>query len=141
MARNANKTPGRKPSASSKIQDPIEVFCRLRPLAEREETCVEMSSEHTLQFVAPKNSQSRVEKIQCKFNKIFTEHVTQKEIFDDVGLPLVSDLLKGKNGLCFMYGITGSGKTFTMNGEPVNGGEYFDFENSLPLPSHSHLRH
>ena len=25
-------------------------------------------------------------------------------------------------GLCFMYGITGSGKTHTMNGQPSDGG-------------------
>ncbi len=33
-----------------------------------------------------------------------------------MGLPLVEDLLLGKNGLLFTYGVTGSGKTHTMQG-------------------------
>jgi hypothetical protein len=31
-------------------------------------------------------------------------------------------LLHGKNGLLFAYGVTGSGKTHTMNGELQDGG-------------------
>ena len=42
---------------------------------------------------------------------------TQKQVFDAVAKPLVRDLLNGKNGLLFAYGITGSGKTHTMMGE------------------------
>ena len=38
------------------------------------------------------------------------------EVFQRVGLPLVEDLLEGKNGLLFTYGVTGSGKTHTMQG-------------------------
>ena len=30
--------------------------------------------------------------------------------------------MKGKNGLLFTYGITNSGKTYTMTGEPDNAG-------------------
>ena len=37
-------------------------------------------------------------------------------------LPLVSDLLHGKNGLLFTYGVTGSGKTHTMLGHNRDGG-------------------
>ena len=125
MSRGVNKTPGRKTTPPNAIQDSIEVFCRVRPLANNEESCVEILSDSVLQINAPKNLktiQSRVEQMQCTFNKIFTTHVTQQEIFQQVGLPLVQDLLTGKNALCFMYGITGSGKTFTMNGEPTNGG-------------------
>ena len=35
---------------------------------------------------------------------------------------LVADLVAGKNGLLFAYGITGSGKTFTMTGNPEHTG-------------------
>jgi kinesin family protein 23 len=37
-------------------------------------------------------------------------------------LPLVRDLLNEKNGLLFTYGVTGSGKTHTMQGSPQEGG-------------------
>lgn len=37
-------------------------------------------------------------------------------------MPLVRDLLMGRNGLLFTYGVTGSGKTYTMQGSPSDGG-------------------
>ena len=39
-----------------------------------------------------------------------------------VALGLVKDLLQGKNGLLFTYGVTGSGKTHTMTGSARDGG-------------------
>lgn len=50
------------------------------------------------------------------FSQIFDETVNQKQLFEQVGLPLVQDLLSGKNGLLFTYGVTGSGKTYSMIG-------------------------
>uniref|UniRef100_A0A8C9V176 Kinesin-like protein n=1 Tax=Scleropages formosus TaxID=113540 RepID=A0A8C9V176_SCLFO len=44
------------------------------------------------------------------------------ELFDDVAKPLVEDLIHGKNGLLFTYGVTGSGKTYTMTGSAGQGG-------------------
>uniref|UniRef100_A0AAZ3NY69 Kinesin-like protein n=1 Tax=Oncorhynchus tshawytscha TaxID=74940 RepID=A0AAZ3NY69_ONCTS len=43
-------------------------------------------------------------------------------LFEDVAKPLVDDLIHCKNGLLFTYGVTGSGKTFTMTGSPGEGG-------------------
>ena len=37
-------------------------------------------------------------------------------------MPLVLDLLQGKNGLLFSYGITNGGKTFTVSGDHDNPG-------------------
>uniref|UniRef100_A0A8C0BJ32 Kinesin-like protein n=1 Tax=Buteo japonicus TaxID=224669 RepID=A0A8C0BJ32_9AVES len=45
-----------------------------------------------------------------------------KELFNVVAKPLVEDLIRGKNGLLFTYGVTGSGKTHTMTGSPGDGG-------------------
>ncbi|KAL2094055.1 hypothetical protein ACEWY4_011367 [Coilia grayii] len=44
------------------------------------------------------------------------------ELFEDVAKPLVDDLIHGKNGLLFTYGVTGSGKTYTMTGSAGQGG-------------------
>jgi kinesin family member 23 len=57
-----------------------------------------------------------VKQLVYSFTKIFNDSTTQKDIFDEVGLPLVKDLLDGKNGLLFTYGVTGSGKTYSMIG-------------------------
>lgn len=53
---------------------------------------------------------------------MFSDSNPQKEIFDEVVLPLVHKLIKGNNGLLFTYGVTGSGKTYTMTGEKNNIG-------------------
>jgi len=121
------KTPGRKrtESQSNKIQDPVEVYCRVRPLGENdEESCVELVNDTDINLNLPKsiNVASKVEQVKCTFTKVFDELTSQEAIFESVGLPLVEDLLKAKNGLCFMYGITSSGKTHTMNGSPSDSG-------------------
>ena len=48
-----------------------------------------------------------MKEIQFTFNQVFDDSVTQKEVFDTVGLPLVSHLINGRNGLLFTYGVTG----------------------------------
>ena len=53
---------------------------------------------------------------------MFGEQSIQADVFDRVGLPLVTDLVQGKNGLLFTYGVTGSGKTHTMQGTSKDGG-------------------
>ncbi|KAJ2728073.1 hypothetical protein IW152_006073, partial [Coemansia sp. BCRC 34962] len=42
----------------------------------------------------------------------------QPRVFEVCGLPVVRDLLSGFNTLLFSYGITNSGKTFTVQGTP-----------------------
>ncbi len=53
---------------------------------------------------------------------IFRLSIINNAYFFKVGLPLVKDLLNDKNGLLFTYGVTGSGKTHTMQGSPMEGG-------------------
>ncbi|NWH46585.1 KIF23 protein, partial [Fregata magnificens] len=59
---------------------------------------------------------------QYSFKEVFGTLVVQKEVFNVVAKPLVEDLIRGKNGLLFTYGVTGSGKTHTMTGSPGDGG-------------------
>ena len=53
---------------------------------------------------------------------MFGEDSSQAAVFDRVGLPLVRDVVQGKNGLLLTYGVTGSGKTHTMQGISKDGG-------------------
>ena len=39
--------------------------------------------------------------MECMFKRVFAEDCSQKEVFAQVGLPLVEDLINGKNGSCF----------------------------------------
>lgn len=47
---------------------------------------------------------------------------SQENVFENLGMPLVLELLQGRNGLLFSYGITNGGKTFTVSGDHDNPG-------------------
>jgi kinesin family protein 23 len=53
---------------------------------------------------------------------VYNDTTNQKQIFDNIGFPLVQDVLNGKNGLLFTYGVTGSGKTYSMIGNQYEAG-------------------
>ncbi|PLW58455.1 hypothetical protein PCANC_00458 [Puccinia coronata f. sp. avenae] len=63
-----------------------------------------------------------------KFTRVYGPEATQQEFFQGTGLPLVRDLLDGKSSLCFAYGVTASGKTYTVQGglDNVRGGGSMD---------------
>jgi len=112
---------------TSKDREPVQVFCRIRPLEfPNEESCVTILNEATAQVVPPETSQGyrsgTTKATQYTFTRVFDEKSSQKTVFHTVTLPLIEDLLHGKNSLLFAYGVTGSGKTHTMNGETHNGG-------------------
>ncbi|XP_041651551.1 kinesin-like protein KIF23 isoform X5 [Cheilinus undulatus] len=129
MIRQAKgKTPRRPPKKpSSNQKDPVGVYCRVRPLGvEDEECCIEVISSTTIQLHAPEgfktNRNGEYKETQYSFKKVFGVSVSQIELFENMAKPLVDDLIHGKNGLLFTYGVTGSGKTYTMTGSPGQGG-------------------
>ncbi|XP_010592016.1 kinesin-like protein KIF23 isoform X5 [Loxodonta africana] len=124
------KTP-RKPlvkkGSQTNLKDPVGVYCRVRPLSfPDQECCIEVINNTTVQLHTPEgyrlNRNGDYKETQYSFKQVFGTHTTQKELFDVVANPLVDDLLHGKNGLLFTYGVTGSGKTHTMTGSPGEGG-------------------
>ena len=48
------------------------------------------------------------------FDRILDTNTTQDEAFDVVAKHVCDDLLEGYNGTVFVYGQSGSGKTYTM---------------------------
>ncbi|KAL1007666.1 hypothetical protein UPYG_G00089890 [Umbra pygmaea] len=123
------KTPRRpaQKKTSSTQKDPVGVYCRVRPLGPEDgECCIDMISSTTIQLHAPDglraNRNGEYKETQYSFKKVFGIQTTQIELFEEVAKPLVDDLIHCKNGLLFTYGVTGSGKTFTMTGSPGEGG-------------------
>ncbi|XP_030137537.1 kinesin-like protein KIF23 isoform X3 [Taeniopygia guttata] len=124
----AARTPRRPRKATNPTQkDPVGVYCRVRPLSRADqECCIEVISGTAVQIHPPegyrifRNGEYR--ETQYSFKEVFGTLVAQKELFDVVAKPLVEDLIRGKNGLLFTYGVTGSGKTHTMTGSPGDGG-------------------
>ncbi|XP_061414394.1 kinesin-like protein KIF23 isoform X7 [Lethenteron reissneri] len=121
------KRPGMKKSSNSKPRDPVGVYCRVRPLGEDDkECCVEVISDTMVQLHPPEGARAfrngEYKETQYSFKRVFGVNTTQKELFDIVAKTLVDDLVQGKNGLLFTYGVTGSGKTFNMTGAPGQPG-------------------
>lgn len=50
------------------------------------------------------------------FDKLFGEGATQEMVYENVGRPIVNDVLNGYHGTVLAYGQTGSGKTYCMFG-------------------------
>ncbi|KAM6059992.1 kinesin-like protein KIF23 isoform 6-T6 [Theristicus caerulescens] len=121
------RRPALKKPFNPGLKDPVGVYCRVRPLSRPDqECCIEVINETTVQIHPPdgyrifRNGEYR--ETQYSFKEVFGTLVVQKELFDVVAKPLVEDLIRGKNGLLFTYGVTGSGKTHTMTGSPGDGG-------------------
>ncbi|XP_008806097.2 kinesin-like protein KIN-5C isoform X2 [Phoenix dactylifera] len=51
------------------------------------------------------------------FDKVFGPSAKQKVLYDQAVIPIVNEVLEGFNCTIFAYGQTGTGKTYTMEGE------------------------
>ncbi|XP_071941974.1 kinesin-like protein KIF23 isoform X2 [Antedon mediterranea] len=127
MKPTRGKTPKKPPRRLvNKDKDPVEVYCRLRPPDGDAEICIDVVNSTTIQLRPPETSHAyrngHLKENQYTFKFVFPTNTSQKALFDRVSLPLIDDLIHGRNGLLFMYGITGSGKTHTMQGTPGDGG-------------------
>ncbi|KAH8368864.1 hypothetical protein KR200_010699 [Drosophila serrata] len=107
--------------SSEKARDPVNVFCRVRPLqSEADLTSLRVKNSTTIalnpqdQLIHKHNGAQR--EIQYIFKHVFQPDATQQDVYGSVAQPLVENLLRGRNSLLFTYGVTGSGKTYTMTG-------------------------
>ncbi|KAF7978877.1 hypothetical protein HWV62_44367 [Athelia sp. TMB] len=114
-------------------REPIQAYLRIRPhlaadepasdpyLVPLSDTAVRMTdptpaSSHRLSAVAPAATYT--------FSHVFLPTATQSDFFARTTLPLVRAVLAGENALLFTYGVTNSGKTYTVQGgsEPGSAG-------------------
>ncbi|XP_075988847.1 kinesin-like protein KIF23 [Anticarsia gemmatalis] len=124
---NDMRTPARSRQNLVGERDPVQVYCRLRPMQrDSDAPCVKIISPTTVLLSPPATAISyrneNAKTMKYTFKEVFPPETNQQDVFDKVALPIVEGLIKGKNGLLFTYGVTGSGKTFTMTGEPQNCG-------------------
>uniref|UniRef100_H2YQY5 Kinesin-like protein n=1 Tax=Ciona savignyi TaxID=51511 RepID=H2YQY5_CIOSA len=108
------------------VTDPVEVCARIRNKSNnKEESCIKVINDTTI-HLTPGDSKlfmvnniyflSSYQQTECQFSRVFDSNVSQKRLFDCVAQTMVDDLVRGKNGLLFTYGVTSSGKTYTMTG-------------------------
>ncbi|MCL7035241.1 hypothetical protein MKW94_017913 [Papaver nudicaule] len=92
----------------------IRVFCRIRPLIEEKivgypESVVALDSSNVILKLGKNKSR------RYSFDKVFNPGSSQDEVFSEVE-PVIKSAVDGYNACIFAYGQTGTGKTFTMEG-------------------------
>jgi kinesin family protein 11 len=125
--------------------EPVQVFVRIRPefdeIGEKpsplkgitgtpgsfriagsnldENSCISSVNERSIRLSQPDDIYGKpVSSVSDKiyhFDKIFPESSSQEEIYDSVA-DVVLATVKGYNSTIFAYGVTGSGKSYTMTG-------------------------
>ncbi|XP_067899385.1 kinesin-like protein KIF20A [Heterodontus francisci] len=123
-------------SAEMSQEDRVKVYLRVRPFTEAElekgesQGCVLIEDSETLVLRAPKDSfamRSSERGIgqavhKFTFSQIFDPETTQKLFFDVVMKNLVKEALEGQNCLVYTYGVSNSGKTYTIQGSRRDNG-------------------
>ncbi|CAH9063690.1 unnamed protein product [Cuscuta europaea] len=99
----------------------VQVLLRCRPFSEDElrnnapqvVTCNDHQREVSVsQSIAGKH----IDRV-FMFDKVFGPSSKQKDLYDQAIIPIVNEVLEGFNCTIFAYGQTGTGKTYTMEGD------------------------
>eukprot|EP00035_Acanthoeca_spectabilis_P006335 m.123271 g.123271 ORF g.123271 m.123271 type:complete len:712 (+) comp13455_c0_seq1:198-2333(+) len=93
--------------------DNVQVAVRCRPLSSNEKAqghkfAVSLDTKQGTVEIGPRS---------FKFDHVFGPDVKQVDVYNRTARTIVSSCLEGYNGTIFAYGQTGTGKTFTMEGE------------------------
>ncbi|XP_020672264.1 kinesin-like protein KIN-5C isoform X2 [Dendrobium catenatum] len=99
----------------------VQVLLRCRPFSEDElrnnapqvVTCNEFQKEVAVSQAIAGKQFDRV----FTFDKVFGPSAKQKDLYEQAITPIVNEVLEGFNCTIFAYGQTGTGKTYTMEGE------------------------
>ena len=102
-------------------RDNIKVVVRSRPLNAKEReaktpSLVSCDTESNKVHVAVHHGSKRGKK-DYNFDMVFGQYATQQEIYNRAISPIVDEVLQGFNCTVFAYGQTGTGKTYTMEGD------------------------
>ncbi|KAG8439346.1 hypothetical protein GDO86_005533 [Hymenochirus boettgeri] len=130
-------SPGLAPQVLPEVvNEKVMVYVRIRPFVDGEleknedQGCVEVENQETLVLRAPKDSftMKNTERgfghsvHKFTFSNIFKPEVEQKQFFDTTMRNVVKDVLGGQNWLVYTYGVTNSGKTYTIQGTNKDAG-------------------
>ncbi|GMI86293.1 ZWICHEL, KINESIN-LIKE CALMODULIN-BINDING PROTEIN, POTATO KINESIN-LIKE CALMODULIN-BINDING PROTEIN [Hibiscus trionum] len=99
----------------------IRVFCRVRPLNEKEMAENEKKVLIGLDEFTVEHPWKDDKAKQHIYDRVFDDGATQENVFEDTRY-LVQSAVDGYNVCIFAYGQTGSGKTFTIYGSDNNPG-------------------
>jgi len=100
-----------------KKSESIKVVFRVRPLNSKEKndgrkiSTIAHEKSGVIEIKSPDHDNDASKTFS--FDSVFSEHSTQRQIYDTCAAPVVSSVLDGYNGTIFAYGQTGAGKTHT----------------------------
>lgn len=92
----------------------IKVLCRIRP-----KNNLEKNRES---IVRHENNTVLVKNERFNFDHVFSDTTTQQEVFELGAIPIINDMLNGYNCTFFVYGQSGTGKTYSISGDNKNPG-------------------
>jgi len=115
---------------------PVRVVARFRPPVSEEEQREECPA-FTVDAAGVVESSDH---LHCfRLDNALGPSTNQQKLYEDIGNPLVQDVLSGYNGTILAYGPTGSGKTFCMFGP--HGRSHPDLAGLVPRAVEQVLHH
>ncbi|VFQ93086.1 unnamed protein product [Cuscuta campestris] len=99
----------------------VQVLLRCRPFSEDElrnnAPQVVTCNDHQREVSVSQNIAGKHIDRVFMFDKVFGPSAQQKDLYDQAIIPIVNEVLEGFNCTIFAYGQTGTGKTYTMEGD------------------------
>ncbi|KAL1919089.1 uncharacterized protein VTP21DRAFT_2470 [Calcarisporiella thermophila] len=122
----------RKNESALQKREPLKAYLRLRPCPSNEHERVDTTpyldrvSDTEVVMNPPEHSNAYKTRNRApehyQFTHVFGHDATQHDVFQETALPLVRGVLNGENALLFAYGVTNSGKTYTIQGTHEESG-------------------
>ncbi|KAJ2780881.1 hypothetical protein H4R18_003211 [Coemansia javaensis] len=109
-------------------RDPIKTYVRLKPAdpalfaGALPRSVLQVVSDKEVEVVRGAGAGDEAVRERYLFAGVLPSLAKQPRVFEVCGLPVVGDLFAGYNTLLFSYGITNSGKTYTVQGTGANPG-------------------
>ncbi|KAI9274615.1 P-loop containing nucleoside triphosphate hydrolase protein [Phascolomyces articulosus] len=96
------------------ITNKIKIICRVRPFHNHEfpDDSVEVDNKS----ITVQDQRNFGNLMSFRFASCYSMETTQSEIFEQDVQPLIERVFEGYDATIFVYGVTGSGKTYTMEG-------------------------
>ncbi|SCU82620.1 LADA_0C06832g1_1 [Lachancea dasiensis] len=91
----------------------ISVSIRVKPPEVNSKSLWSVRGDHTI---------SHEDLGEFTFDNVFNPQADNSRVYEEIGKPLIDKLFQGFNAIIFAYGMTGSGKTFTMSGTADDAG-------------------
>eukprot|EP00058_Branchiostoma_floridae_P022803 XP_002608293.1 hypothetical protein BRAFLDRAFT_125092 [Branchiostoma floridae] len=122
MASSRQKSASGGSSNGAPRESNIQVMVRVRPLNQSEKSkgshsIIDVKNHREVSVATKEPGFGGHSTKKFSFDRAFNPNSKQVDVYKEVVMPLLDEVLEGYNCTVFAYGQTGSGKTYTMEGE------------------------